>query len=122
MIIKRLSIKKLLALCLLIPACSSISTKDLERFSELEGYTYVMRKDITVNERTLAKNQLVKIIIARGDDNVKVYAYPASVDVLKADRVLLLYLFDDDFPEADSSDGFDFDFFLKTINELITRK
>ena len=34
-----------------------------------------------------------------GGDFLKVYAYSASVDFLKADRVLILFLLDDDFQD-----------------------
>ncbi|MCL1912001.1 MAG: hypothetical protein FWG13_07340 [Leptospirales bacterium] len=111
--------KKLLALCLFAASCSSfVTTEDDARLAELEQYTYVMLKDVSVEQKSLAKKQAVKIMIARGEDTVKVYAYTASVDILKSERVLILYMFSDDFPAG----KFDFDVFSGSLNEFIVRK
>jgi len=111
--------KKLLALCLLVLSCSSFVTKkDDAVLSELEQYTYVMLKDVNTEQKNLAKKQTVKIIIARGDDSIKVYAYEASVDILRSERVLILYMFADDFPK----EKFDIDVFSRNLNEFVVRK
>ena len=111
--------KKLLAICLLAASCSSFATKeDDAMLSGLEQYTYAMLKDVNVEQKSLAKKQAVKIIIARGEDTVKVYAYAASVDILKSERVLILYMFADDFP----GEKFNFDVFSRSLNEIIVRK
>jgi len=111
--------KKLLALCLLVVSCSTFATKkDDVMLNELEQYTYVMLKDVNVEQRNLAKKQAVKILIARGEDSIKVYAYEASVDILKSERILILYMFIDDFP----GEKFDFDVFSRSLNEFIVRK
>ncbi|MCL2026017.1 MAG: hypothetical protein FWG92_04340 [Leptospirales bacterium] len=114
--------RKLSALCLFVLfvlSCSSFIAKEHdEQLNMLEQHTYIMLKDVNVEQKNLARRQSVKIIITRGDDSIKVYAYEASVDILKSERVLILYLFADDFPE----EKFDFDFFLSKLNEVIVRK
>ncbi len=60
---------------------------------------YIMLKDVTVNDLTLASGTRVRIVIASGDDWVKVYAYRSEEDLLKSIRILVLLMFDDDFPE-----------------------
>jgi type II secretion system-associated lipoprotein len=106
-------------LCFLAVSCSSFTTKeDDARLKELENYEYVMRKDVTVEKRALTKNQIVRLLVIRGDDYIKAYAYPAAVDTLKAERLLLLYIFEDDFP----NEKFDFDFVIQRLAELAVRK
>ena len=110
--------KKLSVLCVLVLSCSSFATKkDDAMLKELEQYTYVMLKDVNVEQKSLAKKQAVKIMIAKGDDSIKVYAYSASVDVLKSERLLILYMFADDFP----GEKFDYEVFSRNLNEFMVR-
>ena len=110
--------KKLLSLCLLVLSCSSFATKeDDTRLSVLEQYTYIMVKDVNVEQKSLVKKQAVKIMIVKGEDSVKVYAYAASSDILKSERILILYMFTDDFP----GEKFDFDVFSRNLNEFLVR-
>lgn len=109
----------LVFLCLFAASCSSFMTSEQEdSLRELESYEYIMRKAVAVEKRSLAKNQAVKLNIAHGDDYIKVYAYPASIDVLKADSVLIVYLFEEDFPGV----KFDLDFVLQSLDEFVARK
>jgi len=110
--------KKLLFLCSLVLSCSSFATKeDDARLIELEQYTYTMVKDVNVEQKSLAKKQAVKIIIMKREDSVKVYAYAASSDILKSERILILYMFIDDFP----GEKFDFDIFSRKLDEFLVR-
>ena len=110
--------KKMLSMCLLVLSCSSFATKeDDAKLNALEQHTYVMLKDVNVEQKSLAKKQAVKIMIARRDDSVKVYAYAVSVDILKSERVLILYMFADDFP----GEKFDFDVFSSKLDEFLVR-
>jgi type II secretion system-associated lipoprotein len=62
-----------------------------------EKRDYVLTQDVTQGEMTLKKGERVKLYIITGDDNIKVYCYSAQSEFLKANRVLILYLFEDDF-------------------------
>jgi len=58
-------------------------------------------QDVTINELSLPKGTVVKLIIVGGDEWVKVYAYNAKEDLLLAHRFLILYMFEDDFPDKE---------------------
>lgn len=106
-------------ICFFAASCSSfMTTEQEESLKDLENYNYVMRKAVTVEKRSLAKNKAVKLEIIHGTDYVKVYAYSASVDILKAERLLLVYLFEEDFPNA----KFDLDFVIRHLDEFVVRK
>lgn len=86
-------------------SCSSfIPDDEFERLRlyEAENETfndYILLQDITVNEVTLTKGTRVRIVLATGDDWVKVYAYRAEEDLLKSSRTLVLLMFDDEFTD-----------------------
>jgi len=109
--------------CSLVISCSSfIPDEDVERLkvyeSEKDVYQdYILLEDVKKNEYALEKGAKVRIIIAAGDDSIKVYAYRADEDVLKAHRVLILHLFDTDFPD----EIFSLDFFNKELAKVIRR-
>jgi hypothetical protein len=63
----------------------------------MEKKVYILKKDIDIEGKKLKKGDSVKIFITAGKEWVKVHAYPARANALKADRLLILYLFDDDF-------------------------
>ena len=114
---KKVSILALL--CLFMASCSSFITKEHdEQLKTLEAYQYTMRKDVTVEKRSIAKNKVVKLRTVYGEDYVKVYAYPVSVNTLKAEHVLLIYLFEEDFPDS----KFNFDYVVQRLNEFVVRR
>jgi type II secretion system-associated lipoprotein len=94
--------RMMIFLILLFPllACSSFITKSEESLlKERENNVYVLKKDMESENKKLKKGDVVKIIVSTGYTWIKVYAYPVKMDRLKADRFLLLYLFEDEFPE-----------------------
>jgi hypothetical protein len=93
--------------------------KDQERsLREAETRTYVMLRDVTAGKKSLRKDEEVKIVIVSTDDSLKVYGYSAAVDRLKAERVLLLYIFSEEF----QNEKFDLDFFFKRLHEVVRQK
>ncbi len=58
-----------------------------------------MLKEIKHNDHLLAKGEKVKLHLRTNDSSIKVYAYPSSVDFLKANRVLVLQMFSEDFKQ-----------------------
>jgi len=81
-------------------ACSSfVKDETLPELNKYENNIYVTGENIEIGDLSLKKNTPVRIIIVPGDEWIKVYAYPAKKDVLKAKRTLVLYLFQDQFPD-----------------------
>lgn len=109
--------------CSLIISCSSfIPEDDVEKLKFYESdqnvyHDYIMLKDVKINEFTLEKGTRVRIVISAGDEWVKVYAYKADEDVLKSNRILILHLFDTDFPE----NKFSREFFDKELALVIQK-
>lgn len=106
----------MLALPFLFVACDVfLKRADLDVLKQKEEKVYTLRKDIEIDGRKLRKGEDVRIIFSSGGDWIKVHAYLARADRLKADRVLILYLFDDDF----RGKKFDAQFFYERLNEVI---
>jgi type II secretion system-associated lipoprotein len=105
----------LLPLC----ACASFITKPEEtRLKEKEKNVYILKKDIDLETKKLKKGDAVKILIATSRGWVKAYAYPVRVDKLKAERFLLLYLFEDEFANKE----FSIDLFNEKLDALVALK
>ena len=99
-------IKKYLGLFLVIgllsvAACSSfIKDADVERVTlKYQEGEYVLLEDLKRNDLTLSKNTPVKLLVETSSDWIKIYAYDSKEELLKSTRLILLYLFDSDFPD-----------------------
>ena len=76
-------------------------------------------KLITYKEKGLIKeNSVVKLYILANNDNVKAYCYPADVEFLKAERTLLIYIFEDDF----ETKSFDVNIFKQMLFDKVHKK
>jgi len=94
--------RMMIPVMLLFPllSCSSLVTKtDESLLKKKEKNVYVLKKDILIDDKGLKKRDRVRIVITAGREWIKVYAYPIKFESLKAERYLILYLFEDDFPE-----------------------
>ncbi len=108
---KKWAVAALVFIC----SCSSfIKDEQIEGFKAYESAQYTMKQDAGREEAPLKKGEIVKLIIQTGGDFIKVYAYPVSVDYLKAERVLILFLFEDDFKDK----AFDRQYFEERLNQL----
>ncbi len=65
----------------------------------LEKRDFLMKINVSIGGRVLKKNQKIRLVVTQGDGWIKVEGYLAGIGKLKADRVRLLYLFEEDFPE-----------------------
>ena len=86
-------------ICILIFVSCASFLKD-DDVLNLKGYekdTYTLKEDIGEGNRLIKEGDKVKLLVITGDDFIKVYCYPANIDFVKAERTLLLYLFEDDF-------------------------
>ncbi|HPD78144.1 MAG TPA: type II secretion system-associated lipoprotein [Spirochaetota bacterium] len=85
-----------------VSACSTfIPEEDVDSLNKRYSGDYILLQDVTINELSLPKGTVVKLIIVGGDEWVKVYAYNAKEDLLLANRFLILYMFEDDFPDKE---------------------
>lgn len=104
--------------CFFLSCASFYSKDDTDFFADIEAGAYTTLEDISVEQRFIAKNQPVKLIVKRDEESIKVYVYPASVDILKAERLLILYMFTDEFPK----NKFSSDIFLQRLNRIVRKQ
>ncbi len=90
----------LIALSVFVSCSSFIKKEELPLLREYEKGEYVMKQDVKHGEYTAVKGQAVKLLVVTGSEHLKIYVYPADKEVLKADRVLIIYLFEEDFPDS----------------------
>jgi len=101
---------------LVAASCNTFIMKnDIVQLKDLEKKPYVMLKDVSANNNSVKKGSQVRLKIATSKEWVKVYAYPANVDELKAELTLILYLFDDDF----EGKKFSRDRFQERLNAIV---
>lgn len=83
--------------------CSSfVADEDAERLAvKYQSGDYILLQDITRNDVTLAKGTVVKLTFVSGDEWVKIYAYDKKEELLTSRRQLLIYMFEDDFPDGE---------------------
>ena len=91
----------LLIAALLLSGCSSfIPDADSEQISlKYQAGEYALLQDLNRNNVIIPKNTALKLIVLTSDDWIKVYAYNSSEEILASNRFILLYLFQEDFPE-----------------------
>ena len=98
----------LLIAALLLSGCSTfIPDADSEQISlKYQAGEYALLQDLNRNNVIIPKNTALKLIVLTSDDWIKVYAYNSSEEILASNRFLLLYLFQEDFPEETFSQEF----------------
>lgn len=95
--------KGMVLICVLTAAClgsscaSFLKDRDVASLKEYEQKIYTLKKDVGEGEHFLPKGRVVKIFLKTTGDYIKVYCYPPEVEFVRAPRVLMLYLFEDDF-------------------------
>ena len=91
----------ILIMSLLMAGCSTfIKDEDSEKISlKYQAGEYVLLQDLNRNDIIFPKNSVVKLIVLTGSDWIKIYAYNSGEELLASNRLLLLYLFDGDFPK-----------------------
>ncbi len=103
----------------LLVSCSSFINKDrIKTVKAYEEPLYTMKAELKSGDMVLAKGKEVRLYITTGKDYVKVYVYPTDVDFLKARRVLVLYLFEEDFEGRKFNAGF----FEKKLFDIVQKK
>jgi type II secretion system-associated lipoprotein len=116
--LKRL-VAAIAASLILVPACDVfVPGKDIKALDEREKKIYVLKSELEVGGKKLKKGDEVRIKITTGSDWIKVHAYPARTDELKAEYLLLLYVFEDDFNEK----KYNADYFATRLGALVAEK
>ncbi|MFC1668807.1 hypothetical protein ACFL20_00320 [Spirochaetota bacterium] len=99
--------------------CSTFVDKEFKpEIKKLENDSYIVKKHVSIGGLRLSKNQKIKIIVVGGDEWVKVYGYGYDENVLKAKRVLILYLFESDFKD----DIFNLVTFKEKLFQIISKE
>lgn len=104
------------AFLFMMTACDVFVHKaEIDLLKEKEKKIYILKKDIDIDNKKLKKGDSVRIVILADKEWIKVLAYPAKDNDLKADRLLILYLFDDDFEQK----HFDINTFEEKLNTVV---
>jgi type II secretion system-associated lipoprotein len=104
---------------LFVTACDVfIPRTDVDTLKAYEKKVFVMKKDLELEGKKLKKGDDVRLIVTAGKDWVKVHAYPAKLDPLKAERLLVLYIFEDDF----TGKKFNMNFFKEKLGDVAAQK
>lgn len=99
-----------------LTACTSF-IKD-EQMPELKKYQdigYITKKEITAGQKSIPAGKKIKIIIKISNDWIKVYGYDYNVPILQSERTLILYMFQEDFPNK----KFSKDFFMQKLSQFV---
>jgi type II secretion system-associated lipoprotein len=85
-----------------------IKTEESTALKDLEKDKYQLVNDLMNNNATvLQKGTIIRVMVLTSSEWIKVYALNDSEDPVSVQRYLMLYLFDDDFPnKVFSSDVF----------------
>ncbi len=110
-------------LTILISALSACSTfipdEENDRLKLInQSGEYILLDKIDRNGIILEKNTVVGLVILTSDEWIKVYAFKSADGLLAANRLLILYMFDSDFPEK----KFDRILFNKELEKLVKPK
>ncbi len=109
----------LLVAALFATACDVFIEKNYVDFlKQKEKGVYLMKKDVEADGKLLKKGAAVRLLVVTSKEWIKVYAYPERIDPLKAERLLVLYLFADDFEKK----KFDPDFFTGRLQAVLAEK
>jgi len=100
-----------------ISACSTfMKDEDIDRVTlKYQEGEYVLIDELKRDNVSLPKNTAVKLLVETSSDWVKIYAYDSKEELLKSTRLILLYLFDTDFP----NERFDQELFDSEMNKLV---
>ncbi len=60
---------------------------------------FILLSDLVRNNATIPEGSSVRLVAVTADEWIKIYAYRSEEELLKSNRLLLLYMFKKDFPE-----------------------
>jgi len=110
----------LIALIAVLTACSTfIPDEEYDRLKLInQSGEYILLDKVERHGIVLEKGSVVNLIILSSDEWIKVYAYKSEEGLLVANRLLILYMFESDFPEK----KFDRVLFNKELEKIVKPK
>ena len=87
-------------LCLAVSCTTFMLDEQADDIMKLDKAVGTIKKPIARDDYRLEKGQKVRLQLLLNDSSIKVYAYPSDVEFLKSNRLLVLYLFEDDFKDG----------------------
>lgn len=78
-------------------SCSTFITKEEKKSLKSYEGQYVLLTDVAKGDMIIKKGEKVRVKVIATDDYIKIYAMPISIDIVKGEWVLILYMFADDF-------------------------
>ncbi len=105
-----------IAACLALSCTTFMRDEQADDLMKLDKAGAVMRKSVTRDDYKLEQGQPVRLHLLLTDNSIRVYAYPAAVDFLKSNRILILHMFEDDFKDG----VFDRKIFIDKLGETVS--
>ena len=101
---------------LMFTSCGKfIKDDEVNLLKTYETKEYKLKIDVSKDEVQLKKGDKVKLMVKTGDESIKVYCLSSKDDFLKAERILILYVFQDDF----NDERFDIGVFETKLYETV---
>jgi type II secretion system-associated lipoprotein len=108
-----------IVLIIFLASCATfIEEEEINQLKIYEKDIYVLYEDVKVDKFSLKKGEDIRLYIKVEEESIKVYGYSSDKSFLKAERVLLLYLFNDDFKDS----RFDKGIFEKKLYSIVKQK
>lgn len=108
-----------IVLVVFLASCATfIEEGEINQLRDYERERYILKEDVKVGALSLKKGQDIRLYIKVEEESIKVYGYSSEKSFLKAERVLLLYLFNDDFKDS----RFDKGMFEKKLYAIVEQK
>lgn len=106
----------IISIFIALSSCTELIKEDsIPILKSYEDYVYELLQDISSEAKTIKKGEKIKIMIKYSGSWIKVYGYNYDMDILKSERVLILYMFKEDF----ISNIFSKDFFMYKLGKYI---
>ena len=103
-------------LCLAVSCTTFMLDEQADDIMKLDKAVGTIKKPIARDDYKLEKGQKVRLQLLLNDASIKVYAYPSDVEFLKSNRLLVLYLFEDDFKDG----RFNKKLFTDKLDEIVS--
>ena len=109
----------LCSLFFFIISCATFITDDQSNaIKNLEKNIYVLKEDAGEGNKLIKKAENIKLYVSTGKNFIKIYCYPANTDLLKAEKTLIVYMFDEDFENK----KFNFSILQEELNKKVEKK
>jgi type II secretion system-associated lipoprotein len=87
-----------MAAVFMVSSCSTFMLdEEAAGLKKYEGKVYTIKKEQTQGDQSLKSGQKIRIVVKPAKESIRVYGYDAGAEILKSGRILILYLFNDDF-------------------------